>query len=194
VDKILLTDCDGVLLDWEAKFEIFALRLGYKFKDNYVNTYSIGEQLGIGHQESHDLIAKFNCSSDFESIPSFKDSVEGIAQLKNEGWKIIVITTAGMHPWTYGLRKSNLDRVFGESVIDELYVLDLHGDKGQILKNYQDTNFFWVEDKPSNAELGYKYGLKPILMNNPHNMSYTGGITRVNTWKEIYGILNDPAI
>jgi uncharacterized HAD superfamily protein len=189
-EKILLTDCDGVLLDWEAKFETFARRLGYRFKDNYINTYSIGEQLGISHEESHKLIARFNCGSDFESLGPWKDSVEGIAQLKTDGWKIIVITTAGLHPWTYGLRLSNLNKMFGEGAIDELYVLELHGDKGQVLKNYQDSGFYWVEDKPSNAELGYKYGLKPLLMNNPHNMSYASNITRVDTWKEIYGIIN----
>lgn len=194
MDKVLLTDCDGVLLDWEAKFETFATRLGHKFKDNYANTYSIGDQLGITHEESHNLIAKFNSGSDFESLGPWRDSVAGISKLKNAGWKIIVITTAGLHPWTYGLRKSNLEKVFGEGAIDELYVLDMHGDKGEILKNYQDSGYFWIEDKPSNAELAYKYGLKPLLMNNPHNMSYTGGITRVNTWEDIYSKLNDTTI
>jgi len=192
VDKILLTDCDGVLLDWESKFEVFAVRLGYRFKDNYANTYSIGDQLGISHQESHDLIAKFNASSDFESIPAWKDSVDGIAKFKADGWKIVIITTAGLHPWTYGLRQSNLNKVFGEGAIDELYVLELHGDKGIELAKYKDSGFYWIEDKPSNAELAYRYGLKPLLMNNPHNSSYNGKLIRVNTWKEIYStITND---
>lgn len=194
VNRILLTDCDGVLLDWEAKFETFATRLGYKFKDNYANTYSIGEQLGVSHEVSHDLIAKFNASSDFESITPWRDSVNGIARLKAEGWKIIIITTAGLHPWTYGLRRSNLDRVFGEGAIDELYVLELHSDKGVELEKYKDSGLYWVEDKPSNAELGLKYGLKPLLMNNPHNSSYTGGLTRVNNWEDIYNIINDTTI
>ncbi|CAB4241732.1 5'(3')-deoxyribonucleotidase [uncultured Caudovirales phage] len=191
MDKILLTDCDGVLLDWEAKFETFARRLGYQFKDNYANTYSIGEQLGIGHEESHDLIAKFNHSSDFESIPPWRDSVEGIAKFKADGWKIIIITTAGLHPWTYGLRRSNLDNVFGVGAIDELYVLDMHGDKGEVLVNYNGSGLYWIEDKPSNAELAYKYGLKPLLMDNLHNSSYKGNVPRVNSWKEIYSIVTN---
>lgn len=185
----MLTDCDGVLLDWEAKFEVFAQRLGYRFKDNYANTYSIGDQLGISHQESHDLIAKFNASSDFESLAPWRDSVTGITKLKGDGWKVIVITTAGLHPWTYGLRKSNLDRVFGDGTIDELYVLELHGDKGIELEKYKDSGFYWIEDKPSNAELGFKYGLRPLLMDNPHNMSYNGNLPRVQSWEDIYNII-----
>lgn len=184
-----MTDCDGVLLDWESKCRTFAERLGYRYKSDYANTYSIGDQLGIGHEESSNLIAKFNSSSDFENLSPWRDSVSGIARLKADGWKIVVITTAGTHPWTYGLRKSNLDKVFGEGAIDELHVLPLHGDKGVVLVNYQDSGLYWIEDKPSNAELAYNFGLKGLLMDNPHNRSYTGNLPRVQSWEDIYSTI-----
>ena len=189
-EKIILTDCDGVLLDWEAKFEVFARRLGYSFKANYSSTYSIGEQLGISHEESHALIAKFNSSSDFESLEPWRDAKPVVQKLAQEGWRFVVITTAGEHPWTYGLRKSNLERVFGENVFDSLHVLPMHGDKGVELVKYKDTGYLWIEDKPDNAELGFKYGLRPVLMNAPYNMSYNTAMPRVNTWEDIYRIIN----
>lgn len=192
---MILTDCDGVLLDWESKFETFATRLGFKFKDNYASTYSIGDQLGVSHEVSHDLIAKFNSSSDFESIEPWRDSVKFVKQLYSEGWSFVVITTAGLHPWTKGLRQSNLDRVFGQGVISELHVLELHSDKGTSLVNFKDSGLYWIEDKPSNAVLGYNYGLKPLLMDNPHNKSFNDGhLPRVNSWEDIYRIVNDPTI
>lgn len=188
-DKILLTDVDGVLLDWESKFENFVLALGYNFKPNHEFMYSISDQIGVSKEEGTELIAKFNRSSDFESILQYRDSAWGIEKLKSEGWKFVAITTAGLDPWTYGLRRSNLDNVFGKDVIDELYILELHGDKGEILQNYRDSGLFWIEDKPSNAELGYKYGLKPLLMDNLHNRTYTGKVPRVQSWEEIYNII-----
>lgn len=188
-DKILLTDVDGVLLDWEVKFEKFVLALGYNFKPNHEFMYSISDQIGVSKEQGTELIAKFNRSSDFESIPPYRDSVEGIARLKAEGWRFVAITTAGLSPWTYGLRRDNLDHVFGKDTIDELYILELHGDKGEVLKNYQDSGFYWVEDKPSNAELGYKYGLKPLLMDNLHNRAYVGKVPRIHSWEEIYNII-----
>lgn len=194
MDKILLTDCDGVLLDWETKFRAFAKRLGYQLRDIAVNAYSTSEQYDISQAEGSALIAKFNASSDFESLTPFKDSVEYITQLKNENWKIVVITTAGVHHWTYGLRKSNLDQVFGQDAVDELHILPLHGDKGLKLVDHSNSNLHWIEDKPSNAELGFKYGLRPLLMTNNHNLSYTGSVIRVNTWNEIYNIINDTTI
>ena len=189
-DKIILTDCDGVLLDWEAKFEVFAKRLGYNFKANYSSTYSIGDQLGITHEESHDLIAKFNSCSDFESLGPWRDAKPVVQKLAEEGWRFIVITTAGDHPWTHGLRWSNLERVFGENVFKSLHVLPMHGDKGVELVNYKDSGYLWIEDKADNAELGFKYGLRPVLMNAPYNMSYNANMPRVNTWEDIYRIIN----
>lgn len=194
MDKILLTDCDGVLLDWETKFRAFTKRLGYQLNEHASNVYNTSAQYGISQEEGSALIAKFNASSDFESLPPFKDSVKYIAKLKSDGWKIVIITTAGTHPWTYGLRKSNLDRVFGAGAIDELHILELHGDKGTVLVNYKDSGLYWIEDKPSNAELGFKYGLHPLLMTNGHNKSYDGTVPRVNSWQEIYKILNDTTI
>jgi len=193
-NKILLTDCDGVLLDWETKFRAFAKRLGYRLRDTAVNAYSTSEQYDISQAEGSALIAKFNASSDFESLTPFKDSVEYITRLKNENWKIVVITTAGDHPWTYGLRKSNLDQVFGQDAVDELHILPLHGDKGIKLVDYMDSNLYWIEDKPSNAELGFKYGLRPLIMTNNHNLSYYGPVSRVNAWNEAYKIINDTTV
>ncbi len=194
-DKIILTDCDGVLLDWEAKFKTFAERLGHRFNPSRANVYSIGEQYGISHEKSLELIEKFNCGSDFEHLEPWRDAKTVVTKLAEEGWRFVVITTAGSHPWTHGLRWSNLERVFGEGIFNSLHVLPIHGDKSTELVKYKDTGYLWVEDKPSNAELGFKYGLRPLLMDAPHNKSsYTGSIVRVNTWKDIYRIINDTAI
>ena len=188
MDKVLLTDVDGVLLDWETAFDNYAKEQGYTFKPGWETVYSIGEQLGIGQEEGTRLINNFNHSAGFEFLTPYRDSVEGVKRFKDNGWYIIAITTAGEHPDTYPMRKRNLDAVFGPGAINELYVLPLHGDKGVQLKNYR--NLYWIEDKPSNAELGLKYGLYPMLMDNKHNKNYKGVVPRVNTWEEIYRIIN----
>lgn len=191
MDKIILTDVDGVLLDWETAFEEYAEARGYAFNENKRIVYSMGAQLGISHEEAGKLISDFNHSEEFGRIAPYQDSVEYVKRFKDEGWKFIAITTAGEHPDTWPLRRKNLDDVFGAGAIDELYVLPLNGDKGVELVKYRDSGLFWLEDKPSNAELGYKYGLRPLLMSTFHNRGYEGGVWRVNTWKEIYGIIND---
>lgn len=188
MDKVLLTDVDGVLVDWETAFEDYVIKRGYSFNENKRIVYSMGAQLGISHEEAYNLISGFNHSEEFGNLLPLRDSVEYITKLHNEGWHIIAITTAGEHPETWPLRRQNLDKVFGKNVINELYVLPLHGDKSIELVKYRDL--YWIEDKPSNAELGYKYNLKPLLMDGLHNRNYTGRVPRVNIWEEIYRIIN----
>jgi uncharacterized HAD superfamily protein len=191
VDKIILTDVDGVLLDWETAFEEYAESKGYAFNENKRIVYSMGAQLGITHEEAFKLISGFNHSEEFGRIGPWLDSVEYVKRFKDEGWKFVAITTAGEHPDTWPLRRKNLDAVFGAGAIDELYVLPLNGDKGVELVKYKDSGLFWLEDKPSNAVLGYQYGLNPLLMSTFHNQGYVGGVPRVNNWEEIYKIIND---
>lgn len=191
MDKIILTDVDGVLLDWETAFEHYAIAQGYTFNENKRVVYSMDAQLGITQQEASKLIGDFNHSVAFGNIAPWRDSVEYVKRFKDKGWKFVAITTAGEHPDTWPLRRKNLDAVFGAGVIDKLHVLPLHGDKGVELVKYRDSGLFWIEDKPSNAVLGYQYGLNPLLMNTLHNERYLGGAPRVNTWKDIYRIIND---
>lgn len=190
MDKIILTDVDGVLLDWEAKFDTWIRRQGYKFNPTYNSQYDINSRYGIPHGQGLALVEKFNSGSDFESLAPWKDSVEYVKRLAAEGWQFIAITTAGEHPWTHGLRWSNLINVFGEGVFKSLHVLPIHGDKGTELVKYKDSRLYWIEDKLSNAELGTKFGLTPLLMDAPYNQDYHGAIRRVNDWKEIYSIVN----
>lgn len=190
MDKIILTDCDGVLLDWEEKFKTWVERLGYNFNPAYNSHYSINERYGIPHGLGSELVGQFNSGSDFESLAPWRDSVEYVKRLSSEGWQFVVITTAGEHPWTYGLRMNNLINVFGEGVFKSLHILPLHSDKGTELVKYQGSKLCWIEDKLSNSVLGIKFGLTPLLMDAPYNKDYNSAIRRVNNWKEIYSIVN----
>lgn len=194
MDKTILTDVDGVLLDWETAFEEYAIAQGYVFNENKRIVYGMDAQLGITQEEASKLIGSFNYSEEFGRIAPWRDSVEYVKRFKDEGWRFVAITTAGEHPDTWPLRKANLDAVFGTDAIDKLYVLPLHGDKGVELVKYKDSGLFWIEDKPSNAVLGYQYGLRPLLMNTSHNQNYRGSVKRVNTWEEIYRIINDATV
>ena len=188
--KIILTDCDGVILDWEASFARWIGQQGYKFNPLNDDKYSVNARYDIPHGHGSDIVGDFNHSSDFEYLEPWRDAVEYVKKLATEGWRFVVITTAGEHPDTYSLRLNNLENVFGKDVVQSLHILPLHGDKGVELIKYKDSGLYWLEDKPSNADLGFKYGLKPLLMTAPHNLSYSGAVPRVNNWLEIYNIVN----
>jgi hypothetical protein len=46
MDKLILTDVDGVLLNWEYAFNIWMQRHGYKLGKN-ANSYDMGERYDL---------------------------------------------------------------------------------------------------------------------------------------------------
>jgi AMMECR1 domain-containing protein len=55
---------------------------------------------------------------------------------------------------------------------------------------YKDTGCWWVEDKPENAIVGYKLGLRAILVEHGHNMHhFHPDIPIAKNWKEIYSTI-----
>jgi hypothetical protein len=66
--------------------------------------------------------------------------------------------------------------------------LDTGADKDEALEKYRDTNYYWIEDKFSNAVAGQNVGMRPILIEHGWNMNDTipDGMKKVVNWKELY--------
>ena len=60
---LILTDCDGVLLNWEYAFDVWMERKGYKKIEEYNREYNIGKRYGISYEHYKRLIADFNESA-----------------------------------------------------------------------------------------------------------------------------------
>ena len=72
--KVILTDCDGVLLNWEYAFTVWMDRHGYKLNvDSEV--YDVGDRYGISKQEKKKLVKYFNESSAIGYLPPLRDAM-----------------------------------------------------------------------------------------------------------------------
>jgi len=67
--------------------------------------------------------------------------------------------------------------------------LDTGADKHDALSEYQDTECYWIEDKPENADVGHRLGLRSILVEHGHNMHHECPYPVVKNWREIYSII-----
>jgi hypothetical protein len=73
--------------------------------------------------------------------------------------------------------------------------LDTGAHKDEALEEYEGTGLWWIEDKPENAEAGYRAGLKCLLVEHGHNMHYHHeGITLVKNWKHIYEVITAQSV
>lgn len=193
MSNVILTDCDGVLVDWEAKFTEWMVRQGYGVIND--KAYNVGERFGknrygLSKEVSRELIKYFNESAAIETLRPFRDAIKYVRKLHEEhGYVFHVITSLSTDTDAGRLRRRNLELLFGPTVFEKIVCLECGADKDEALANYKNSGSFWIEDKPENADVGSGMGLNSILLEHSHNMSYTGPAKLLKTWKDIYSYI-----
>jgi len=195
-DKVILTDIDGVCLDWEYSFTQWMARHGYKINPAHFNDYLMDKKYGIDKKESKKLIRMFNESAWIRKLPPLRDAIHYVKKLHTEhGYIFHAITSLSNDVYSQHLRTKNLIEMFGPTVFEKYVYLDTGADKDEVLNQYKNSECWWVEDKPANAMVGAGVGLRSILMDHPHNRDFDDSnlnVQRVRNWKEIYNlVLND---
>ena len=185
--KLILTDCDGVLLNWEFAFCCWMEDRGCNPIRSDV--YDMAVRYGKTKAEMKSLIKIFNESAAIGFLPPQRDAMHYVKKLHEEhGFVFRVITSLSLDPYAKKLRVRNLDKLFG-SAIDDVICLDTGADKDEALEPYRDSGLVWIEDKLENAELGVELGLNSILVEHEHNMDQKD-IPLAKNWKEIYEMVS----
>lgn len=188
MEKIILTDVDGVLLNWEYAFHIWIQQHGLEVVENGKFIYNIGKRYGVAEEEGHRLVRTFNESAAIGFLPALRDAEHYVKLLANLGYRFHAITSLSRDPNAQRLRTANLEKLFGP-VFDKFIYLDCGEDKDRVLEQYRDTGLWWIEDKPANAAAGLDVGLKSLLMEHAFNLHYDGAAPFVKNWEHIYSII-----
>ena len=184
-NKTILTDVDGVLLDWVYSFRGWMDRHGYTMVEP--DSYQMDKCYGLSREEGKRLCRMFNESANIRKLAPLRDAVKYVKKLHEEhGYVFRVISSLSEDTYAGHLRTKNLIELFGPSVFESYVYLDTGADKDESLEPYRDSGCLWIEDKPENADLGDRLGLESILMRHPFNADYVGPAKRVLNWKEIY--------
>ena len=185
-EKIILTDVDGVLLNWGYAFKVWMQERGHHIKND---VYNVGKAFEIDREDSKKLVKEFNNSAHIGFLPPLRDAIHYVRKLHEEhGYVFHAITSLSLDPHAAKLREQNLAKLFGETAFAKVVCLDTGADKDDALLEYADTGFLWVEDKVENAEVGDKLGLDSILMEHGYNMDNTD-FPLMGNWKEVYEYL-----
>ena len=190
-NRIILTDVDGVLLDWEYAFDVYLQQHGFNKVPGGNLKYDIGKRYGIDHEQGRKLINIFNESAHIGFLPPLRDAMYYVKRLHEEhGYVFHAITSLSRDENACELRRMNLRKLFGATAFEKFVFLDTGADKDEALEPYRNSGYFWVEDKIVNCQVGRDLGLKSLLMEHGHNMDYQDPeIPRVTSWKQIYEII-----
>ena len=188
--RTILVDADGVLLNWEYAFAIWMEQHGFNKVPGSEFEYEINQRYNIEHSQGRKLIKMFNESAAIGFLPPLRDSMYYVKRLHEEhGYVFHCITSLSSDVNAQKLREMNLSKLFGMTAFERVVCLETGADKDQALEPYRDSGCWWIEDKPENADVGDRMGLRSVLIEHGHNMHHKCAYPVVKNWKELYGII-----
>jgi len=195
-NKLILTDADGCLLDWEWAFNIWMQEHGFEEVPGSKFSYEMDERYGIPKEQVRKLIRLFNESAAIGFLPALRDAMYYVKRLHEEhGYRFHCITSLSTDPNAVKLREQNLSKLFGKTAFERVLCLPTGADKNEALEEYRDTGCYWIEDKPVNAEAGLAAGLRPLIIEHGHNLHYYHEhITLVKNWRDVYEIVTSQSV
>jgi FMN phosphatase YigB (HAD superfamily) len=194
MEKLILVDCDGVLLRWEEAFDAFMITKGHTRLLNTANEYNLALRYGVTRVQTTEYVKEFNEGPLIEKLEPFQDSVEYVTKLAALGFRFIAVTSVSDHPAAKKYRTINLTNLFGD-VFDDIICLEMNASKATVLLQWANTGYFWIEDHMQQAEAGHEAGLQTILINHPYNKHYKTDlfptVSYETPWKDIFTIVLD---
>lgn len=182
-----------MLLDWEFAFSVWMEEHGFVKRDGHQFEYDIGDRYGIDWEQGKKLIKMFNESAAIGFLPPLRDAMYYVKRLHEEhGYVFHCITSLSTDVNAQRLREMNLRKLFGRTAFEKVTCLATGADKNLALRPYAGSGLWWFEDKIENAIVGHEIGLKSVLVEHGHNMTFEHpNIPRVKNWKEIYDLITN---
>jgi hypothetical protein len=164
----IITDVDGVLLNFDLSFDIYMSKKGYGKVPNSDHIFNLAKKYRLPEDKLKSLVIEFANSENFEKLYALRDSIDGIKTLSKSGAKFIAVTSCGDSSFTKSARIKNLESVFG-NVFNDVICLPLLSPKSHILEKWKGSKKLWIEDHYHNAIDGSKLGLRSVLVDHHYN-------------------------
>ena len=186
-ERKILTDIDGVILNWLDGWTAWMDKEGYKVVNE--DEYKQSLRYDIDQELADRLVKTFNESAWMGFLKPLRDAVPVIDDMLCEHYHFEAITSLSTDHWAGELRRMNLERFFGRSAFRRVRCIGTGADKDDILREYE-RGHWWIEDKPENALAGLEAGHRPILIDHSYNRWFSHpDIPRAENFKQVWTII-----
>jgi len=183
MNKLILTDVDGTLVDFATAFHDWMEEAGHPCNGSLHDTFEIHDVFGCDVEEANRQVELFCSSPVFAQLQPLAGSQEAVARLRAEGWGFVAITSCAASPEAVRMRRENLRRLYQ---IDEVIFAGLMGAKADILRRYPAS--IWVDDHLKHIREGIDTSHKCFVIDREYNRVSDipqDQYVRVKDWSDI---------
>jgi hypothetical protein len=195
---VIMTDCDGVLLQWLAHTPSFVEDLG--FNGDHLKESMSGNQFvpffevfcATNETEAKERLLQYNESHYMRSLPVIEEESIAVLNRLSKTHDIIVVTSFSDKEIAHKNRSANLKTHYNTN-ISELICLNPEEDKTETLKKYAESRnvVLWVDDQIKHVKHGINAGIDSFQFT--HGMDCgrnTGEVKEINSWVDIEKHIN----
>jgi beta-phosphoglucomutase-like phosphatase (HAD superfamily) len=183
--KVILTDIDGTLLNFDAAFESWMRRQGFPKHVQTSDQYALGPSYRMTEVRILALLAQFFDETHAARMEPLPCAAEIVPRLHREGWKFVAISASPNSRAVISRRRENLRAAFGFDFA-AVWHLGFKANKMPMLRSF--TRSVWVEDHLDHALAGWKVGHRTFLLDRPYNSDRSPNVRfvgRVPDWHAI---------
>ena len=195
-NKIIYTDCDGVLLNWRDSFFEWMTKKGYEQNPEGLGDYGLTKLYSLTSTKMNQLVDEFNSSAAIGFLNPQDDSLKMVKELYERGYRFVVVTSLGTDIYSKKLRERNLHEFFGNAIL-EVICLHRKTSKKEALKTFvipkekEKIETLFIDDHINNVIEADQLGYLSILYNHVHNLNDNWSGMRVNNWSSIKSLVLD---
>jgi len=183
---VLLSDLDGVYVDWAQGFVNYMESIGIKALHANPTIFSMTDIFPqVEKPWLH--ILDYQQSEFYAQVKAYEGAREAYQALVDGGVTIIAVSSCGLDEQTVRSRTAMIE---SEGVFSDMVLLDLGASKLDVLKKFSRSAF--IDDQPVVAMEGQEAGHVSILHSMPYNLDANmPKIARVESLNEI-GVMMKP--
>jgi 5'(3')-deoxyribonucleotidase len=195
--KTLVTDCDGVLLQWLTHVPDFVADLGLDtshlkdcFKGNKFIPFS-DLFMATDEAEAFSRLEAYHESDYLKKLPIMELGADRVVENLSKEYEIIVVTSFSESVIAQKNREENLMLRYGNAISD-LICLPQLADKTEVLKDLAKSRDvkIWLDDQIKHVHHGINAGIESYQYT--HGMDCgrnTGEVKELNSWKKVEALL-----
>lgn len=190
VNLEILSDIDGVVVDWFKGYAQFLVSKGVKYTGKMPSLFTM-EDVFPELEKPYRFINEYQASDFYKNAPMYSDVKQSLQRLSGYNVPVTFVTSCGDHDEIKQVRTHYLETHL-QGLYEGVIFLPLGDDKRSVLSQYTqcDHEVLMIDDQEVVLNVAKDCGLTPVLKTMEYNMGNTD-YARVGNYAQMVDLAID---